>query len=47
MAANRKALVELVGLVDKLKLRPEDLDGLVHDLKSGEASDINNGGIES
>jgi hypothetical protein len=28
-------------------LEPEELDGLVHDAKNGEASEINNGGIAS
>src|SRR5271157_3958780 len=46
-ADDRSAVVErLVNKADSAGLQAEDLDEMVHDLVSGVASDINNGGLE-
>ena len=44
---DRAAVVErLVNKAESAGLKSEDLDEMVHDLVSGVASDINNGGLE-
>ena len=46
-ADDRAAVVKrLVNKAESAGLQPEDLDETVHDLVSGVASDINNGGLE-
>lgn len=41
------SLKELVEWARDHRVKPEDLDELIHDLKSGEAATINNGGLHS
>jgi hypothetical protein len=45
-AAHAAVEAKLVDKAESAGLQPEDLDDLVHDLASGVASDVNNGGLE-
>lgn len=48
MSDRQKAVSRLVGFIQTLDdVDESSLDELVHDVKSGEAADINNGGFES
>jgi len=42
-----KRIEAAVAAVERHHLDPEDLDGLVHDQKSAEGSQINNGGLDA
>lgn len=37
---------DLIAYATKLGINPEDLDEIIHDLKSDEATEINNTGLE-
>ena len=39
-------MTDLKQLMDERKLKAEDLDGLVHDIYSRKASDLNNYGVD-
>ena len=40
-----RPFMDFMRRIEEAGLTPEDLDNLVHDLKSNEASDINNAGL--